>query len=181
MLRTCSGTGTDWAGAALITPTGDVITKYRLSSAGVDVFFPNGSKIASFPISAADPGDVSVFPDGTIAIDEQRSTSVYEYAENGAYLWTLTLPGAVVDPAGTYLSSHGTLWVVDRVPRCPGRTIVTAAGLAEYVLSADHRISQLIACSPNSSPTTVTPASTATTSSAGVVVFKPVTGTMRMS
>jgi sugar lactone lactonase YvrE len=118
LLQTFTGTGTLWEGASL-TPGGNLVTTFRNPSAGVDIFSPDGTQVASFPIPqiqtasvGAGPSDVSVFPDGTLAIDSLNSTNVFEYAQNGTYIRTLSVPGAL-NPFGNTVASNGTLWVAD--------------------------------------------------------------------
>jgi streptogramin lyase len=114
--QTFTGTGEGWQGASL-TQGGNLVTTFRNngpSGPGVDIFSPNGTQIASFSttqVSAA--GDVSVFPDGTLAISDQvGSRGIALYSQIGTYRGTLALPGAS-NPLGNVIAADGSLWVTD--------------------------------------------------------------------
>ena len=112
LLTTFTGSGNTWEGSSL-TPDGNVVTTYRTPSTGIDIFSPAGTQITSFATPAVGAnGDVSVFPDGILAISDQTNHQVVEYTQAGTYVRTLSIAGAS-DPFGNTIAPNGTLWVVD--------------------------------------------------------------------
>jgi hypothetical protein len=104
-----SGTGTAWEGAA-VTPDGRVVTTRRTPRQGVNIFDASGTQIASFDTPEVDlPSDVSVFSDGTIAINDQTDErEVVLYRPNGAHVSSYPLP---VGAWGSTVGPDDTLWV----------------------------------------------------------------------
>jgi hypothetical protein len=120
LVHTFTGKGTLFEGASL-TPTGNLVTTYRSPSpGGVDTFSLGGLQIDTFttPQIASNPADLSVFPNGLIAVDNQNSAApaVDEYSPTGTFIRSITMPDAG-DPFGNYVAPNGTLWVVEN----PGR------------------------------------------------------------
>jgi sugar lactone lactonase YvrE len=116
LVHTFKGTGTLFEGAS-ITPTGDLVTTYRSPSpGGVDVFSSAGTQVLSFttPQVAGNQADVSVFPDGVFAVNNQNSAgdALDEYSSTGSFIRSITLPDTG-DPSGNYVAPNGTLWVVE--------------------------------------------------------------------
>ncbi len=112
--QTLTGTGSGWAGAAL-TPGGNVVTTYDIPASGVNIYNPVGTEIASFTTPAVSfPGDVSVFPDGLLAINDQSGARTRLYTQAGVLSSTITLPAGAVSPFGNTISPiDHSLWVAD--------------------------------------------------------------------
>lgn len=120
LVRTFTGTGSVWKGAAL-TPEGNLVTTYQYlngnntGASGINIFNASGTQIASFSTpNVTVPEDVSVFADGTLAIDDFSSTSpaVRLYDQQGHFLRNL-IPGGLYSPFGNTVDAANTLWVAD--------------------------------------------------------------------
>jgi sugar lactone lactonase YvrE len=112
--KTFTGTGTNWAGNSL-TPAGNLVTAYTNPSPGIDIFSPDGTQITTFstPMLTSSPSDVSVFPDGLLAITQAHSANaVVEYTQTGTYVRTISITGAQ-DVVGNAVAPDGTLWAAD--------------------------------------------------------------------
>jgi hypothetical protein len=113
--HTFTGTGQHWWGASL-TPDGNLVTAFATNGtlgSGIDIFSPSGTQIASFSTpQVGSPGDVSVFPDGTLAINDQSNSRTVLYTQGGTFVRSISLPGTV-DPRGSMIQSNGRLWVTD--------------------------------------------------------------------
>lgn len=110
LLQTFTGTGTGWSGASL-TPGGNLVTAYRNPSVGIDIFSPNGTQTASFAATGnGNPLDVSVFPDGTLALCDFSNGSVQFWSQAGVQGPTVALPG-ITNPYGSTVGSDGILYV----------------------------------------------------------------------
>jgi hypothetical protein len=109
LAQTFTGTGSHWEGAS-VTPSGNLVTTFRSPSSGVDIFNPSGTQIASFGIATTGaPGDLSVFADGLLAINDQ-SGAIREYRQDGTFVRTVTLAG-VNTPFGSTVGSDNVLYV----------------------------------------------------------------------
>ncbi|MEO6707994.1 MAG: hypothetical protein ABI054_12100 [Planctomycetota bacterium] len=105
------GTGAYWEGCSL-TPQGHTVTTRRSPQPGVDVFDWNGVEIGNFATPEVTlPGDVSVFSDGVLAVDDQYG-GVKLYTEAGSYLSTMVAPGQT-GPFGSYVDRHDQLFACD--------------------------------------------------------------------
>ncbi|MBX6313288.1 MAG: hypothetical protein IRY99_10300 [Isosphaeraceae bacterium] len=115
LLQTYTGTGKAWQGVSL-TPDGHMVTTYRINgptNPGVNLFDPEGVQVASFGTSAITnglPGDVSVFADGTLAINDQDGNRVLFYSQTGDLIRAVGLSG-VVHPFGSTVGSDHILYV----------------------------------------------------------------------
>ena len=110
LLQTFTGTGTFWAGAAL-TPDGNLVTAYRVPSAGIDIFSPAGTQLASFAVAGIGTvNDVSVFPDGTLALCVGNDNTVQFWSQTGVLGTTVVLPGVNI-PGGSTVGSDGILYL----------------------------------------------------------------------
>ena len=110
LLQTFPGTDAQFVGASL-TPDGNLVTTFRNSPPGIAIFNPSGTLITSFfagPNSA--PGDVSVFADGTLAVNGIGNDIVQFFSQAGALLQTVSLPG-ITTPFGSTVGSDGILYV----------------------------------------------------------------------
>lgn len=109
LVRTLSGTGSGWEGAA-VTPDGNVVTTRRTPQPGVNIFDADGRQVASFNTPEVDmPSDVSVFSDGTIAVNDQTNDrEVVLYRPDGSHVDTWPLPIAAW---GSTVGLDETLWV----------------------------------------------------------------------
>jgi streptogramin lyase len=105
------GTGSHWEGASL-TPGGRVVTTRR-SSVGVNIFDPDGSQVFTFntPEVTFVPGDVNVFSDGVLAVNDQEG-NVDLYTQEGVYITTYTGPN-MVRALGGFVDSDDNLWIGD--------------------------------------------------------------------
>ena len=110
LLQTFTGTGTGWEGASL-TPAGNLVTSYGSSGSGVDIFNPSGTQITTFFATGnAFRGDVSVFANGTLALNDQINNTVQFWSQAGVLLQTVSLPG-LAHPFGNTVGSDGILYV----------------------------------------------------------------------
>ena len=110
LLQTFTGTGTNWTGLAL-TPDGNLVTSHENPSMGLDIFSPDGTQLTSF--AAAGNGfaqDVSVFPNGTLALSAYSQNTVQFWNQAGVQGTTVALPG-LANPVGSTVGSDGILYV----------------------------------------------------------------------
>ena len=122
LLQTFTGTGTGWSGVAL-TPDGNLVAGHRNPSVGLDIFSPDGTQLTSFAATGAGSvNDVSVFPDGTLALSDSTHVTVQFWSQAGALLQTVALP-AFQTPVGSTLGSDGILYVA-----CGNRMARVSAG-----------------------------------------------------
>lgn len=112
LLQTFTGTGPSsmgWAGASL-TPEGNLVSIYNnpISGAtGVTIFNPNGTQITTFPVPGpAVVGDVSVFPNGTLAVSNHFNNTVQLWSQAGTLLKTISTPAW-----GSTVGADGVLYV----------------------------------------------------------------------
>src|SRR5882724_3094420 len=86
LVQTYTANGDEsWEGASL-TPEGNLVTSYRNPSSGVHLFNPAGMQIGSFPTGGGATGDVSVFADGTLAVNDQENNVVQLFSQAGTLL-----------------------------------------------------------------------------------------------
>lgn len=121
LVRTYSGTGTNYEGAS-ITPDGNIVSTYRGTGSGkggIVIYRPNGTLLKTFTIPAVSfPGDVSVFADGTLAISDQNSgaagaaPAIREYSQAGTLLRSITGFG-MNNPFGNTVAPDNTLFLAD--------------------------------------------------------------------
>jgi sugar lactone lactonase YvrE len=105
--QTITGSGTNWIGAAL-TPQGNIATARR-TIAGINVFDRTGAQLVTFNTPAVNTtGDVSVFADGTFAVNSQLTSTVEFYSPTGVHLRSAA---AANQPFGSAIAQDGTLWV----------------------------------------------------------------------
>ena len=110
LLQTFTGTGTNWSGAAL-TPGGNLVAAYRTPTNGLDIFSPDGTQLTSFAAPGAGiASDVSVFPDGTLALGTFSGDSVQFWSQAGVQGITVPLPASTF-PFGSTVGSDGILYV----------------------------------------------------------------------
>lgn len=112
LLQTITGTNTFWEGAAL-TPDGNLVTNFGTPSQGINIFNPNGTLITSFPVTTSGKGsaDVSVFPNGTLALCDSNNNGVQFRSQTGTLLNTVFVGSSV----GSTVGSDGILYVTSRV------------------------------------------------------------------
>ncbi|MEO7153000.1 MAG: hypothetical protein ABI054_00010 [Planctomycetota bacterium] len=108
---TTGSTGTGWLGCS-VTPQGRVVTTHRYPQVGVNVFDVNGAQISTFltPELLGGTGDVSVFADGTLAVNDQ-SGQVRLYTQAGVAL--STWQAGLVKAFGSYIDRHDQLFIAD--------------------------------------------------------------------
>ncbi len=109
LLQTYTGTGAEWIGAAL-TPDGNLVTSYRMPSANVDIFSPSGSLLTTFSAGAGQTNDISIFSNGTLAVNFLRSNTVQFFSQSGTLLKSVTLPGAD-NPSYSVIGADDVLYV----------------------------------------------------------------------
>ena len=110
LLQTFTGPGTLWSGVAL-TPDGNLVAGHRGPSAGIEIFSPAGTQLASFAVTGVgNINDVSVFPNGTLAVSDFTNKIVQFWSQAGAQGPTVALPG-VPKPQGSTVGSDGILYV----------------------------------------------------------------------
>ena len=111
LITTYRGTGQRWEGASL-TPEGQVVTTRR-SRNGINIFDPDGTEVFTFdtPQITFVPGDVNVFTDGVLAVNDQDG-HVDLYTQAGVYIATYTAPG-LWRAFGGFVDSSDNLWVAD--------------------------------------------------------------------
>ncbi len=115
LTQTFTGTGQFWVGASL-TPEGNLVTVYRnIGSivAGVNVLLPDGTEQTTFSFTNANPGDVAVFADGTIAVSAANYDRVDRYSPTGTPLGFIKTLGMDA-PGGVAIGPDDTLWVANR-------------------------------------------------------------------
>ena len=112
LLQTFTGSNVEWKGASL-TPDGNLATAYAESSdvVGIHIFSPSGTQIMSFATPGNGfPGDVSVFANGTLALNDQVNGTLQLWSQTGTLLQTVNLPG-VSYVFGSTVGSDGILYV----------------------------------------------------------------------
>ena len=109
-VQTYVGADGPWKGLSL-TPQGNFVTN-RTNPIGIDTFDPSGSQIGSFNVSPllAYPSDVSVFADGTLAINAANSRILF-YSPSGTLLRFATYPSFLPTPRGSTVGTDNTLYV----------------------------------------------------------------------
>lgn len=111
--QTYFGTGSNyWTGDAL-TPDGNLVTAYDdgPSGKGIDIFNPGGTQITTFAVTGnSSPSDLSVFSNGTLALNDFSNNTVQFWSQTGTLLNTVTLP-SVSNPTGSTVGSDGILYV----------------------------------------------------------------------
>ena len=113
LIQTYTGTGAFWEGASL-TPGGDMVTTFRNPNGGIDIFNPSGTQVGSFAAAVnAFPGDVSVFANGMLALNDQDHNTVQLFSQSGTLLSTVSLPG-VIDPVGSTVGTDNILYVAGK-------------------------------------------------------------------
>lgn len=106
---------TQFAGVAL-TPSGNIVGTVRkpAGSKSLVVFNPDGSVANTFATPQINvgfgPNDVSVFRDGTFAVNDVFDNQIEFYSSTGTHLQTVNL-AAGVSPGGSTIDSNNTLWV----------------------------------------------------------------------
>ena len=137
LLQTFTGTGTNWEGASL-TPDGNLVTAYSTGNAspiGINIFAPGGTQIMSFVATGNSfRGDVSVFANGTIALNNQGNNTVQFWSQAGILLKTVSLPG-ISDPFGSTVGSDGILYVADFLSNHLARVSAGGVSLGNVNLS----------------------------------------------
>lgn len=114
LLQTFTGTGPSsmgWVGASL-TPDGNLVSIYNIpnvgsNATGVTIFNPNGTQIITFPVPGpVFVGDVSVFPNGTLAVSNHGNNTVQLWSQAGTLLKTISTPAW-----GSTVGADGLLYV----------------------------------------------------------------------
>jgi hypothetical protein len=106
--QTYTGTGTDWEGASL-TPDGNLVSAFNTPNAGINLFNPAGTQTGtSAATSSGFTGDVSVFADGTLALNDQSTQDVQFFSQTGTLLSTVSLPGGT-NPFGSTVGTDNIL------------------------------------------------------------------------
>jgi hypothetical protein len=124
---------------ATITRNGKLVTTFRADSsgkpAGLSIFDASGTETVIPTPKVSIPADVSVFSDGTFAINDQGDTRVHFYSPDGVFLRTISpaladVPG--VEPFGSCIGPDDTLWVAlltdFRAPSAGGVARFTKSG-----------------------------------------------------
>ena len=126
LLQTYTSTGSAVSQTAL-TPEGNLVTGFLVPGHyGLNITNPNGTVITSFAATGVQVnGDVSVFPDGTLALVDQFSNNVQFRSPTGVLLQTVSLPG-LANAYGTTVGADGLLYVTAIDSRNMAR--VNAAG-----------------------------------------------------
>ncbi|MBE3120365.1 MAG: PEP-CTERM sorting domain-containing protein [Candidatus Atribacteria bacterium] len=108
LVQVFTDTGTRWEGACA-TPDWRLVTTKREPNIEVYVFTADGSK-ATFPVPEVQfPGDISVFADGTLAIDDQAEHKIELYSTVGTHLGTINVNG-VSAIMGNAVGRDDTIW-----------------------------------------------------------------------
>lgn len=102
--------GTHWGGASL-TPDGNLVTAFTDFVAGIDIFSPEGTLTGVFLAAPnVSPADVSVFANGTLALNDGFNASVQLFSQAGTLLSTVSMPG-VINPFGNTVGTDNILYV----------------------------------------------------------------------
>lgn len=102
--------GIHWGGASL-TPDGNLVTGWADPVAGIDIFNPAGTLIGVFLADPnVSPADVSVFANGTLALNDGFNASVQLFSQAGTLLSTVSMPG-VINPFGNAVGTDNILYV----------------------------------------------------------------------
>ncbi|MCP3919306.1 MAG: hypothetical protein GY711_27520 [bacterium] len=103
-----------WQGAA-VTPEGNWATSFRTPASGVLIFDPSGTEIRRFTTpQVGQPGDVNVFPDGTLAVVDVSEGEIEYYTQLGVYVGTISTPAGINAPFGATIDTDETIWVCNR-------------------------------------------------------------------
>lgn len=123
---------------ATITRDQKLVTTFPAYSgqpAGLSIFDASGSETIIYTPQVSIPADVSVFSDGTFAVNDQGDTRVHFYSPGGIFLRSVEpvlvdVPG--VEPFGSAVGPDDTLWVAMltdfRVPSFGGVSRFTKSG-----------------------------------------------------
>ena len=89
VLEQTYGSGSQSYGASL-TPDGNLVTSFYQGGAGIRIFSPDGTQIGSFAATGnGSIGDVSVFANGTIALNDATHNAVQLFSQSGTLLNTV--------------------------------------------------------------------------------------------
>jgi hypothetical protein len=98
---------------ATITSRGKLVTTHRGPTPGINIFDADGNEVSFATPDVSLPGDVSVFADGTLAVNDQGD-GVKLYSQTGNFLGAIShssLDAGVSSPFGSVIGPDDTLWV----------------------------------------------------------------------
>ena len=128
-----SPSGIHWAGASL-TPDGNLVTGWTDPVGGIDIFNPAGTLIGVFLVAPnVSPADVSVFANGTLALNDGFNASVQLFSQTGTLLSTVSMPG-VINPFGNTVGTDNILYVAGLSSNNLGRVSQTGTFLGTISL-----------------------------------------------
>src|SRR5450432_1225990 len=133
--QTFTGIGVEWRGASL-TPTGDLVTSFDSPNEGIDIFNFAGTNIGAFVTGNDIQGDVSVFANGTLALNDQSNSTVQLYTQGGASLGNVSMPG-VTDPLGNTVGADNVLYVAGLLSGNIGKVSQSGSFLGTISLGFD--------------------------------------------